>query len=158
MKDVIFNIYNHDIVFKTNWLGIETVVINGKQISKKLSLPYRKHKFTIEAYGKTESFYIKTKQAFSSGAVTVKLFHNDVLIDEGFIAFEFTNNTHIKEKSNDDLFMTGLVLVVFSMVFDWSKFFLFIGLMCLFSSFFNTTCQKDEDKDSNKLTIKKNDK
>jgi hypothetical protein len=129
-------------------MGVETLKINGHQVSKKWSWPGRKHQFVIDAYNKTEYFYIKTKQTFSSGIITVQLFHNDVLIDEDLIEFELFSTNNTKSKSNNEMFTTGLIFVVFSMVFGWSKFFLFIGLICLFSSFFEGSNTTKSSQDS----------
>lgn len=50
MNAVIFNIENHTISYQVNWFGIETVKVNDIQVSKKLSLPNRKHKFILNVY------------------------------------------------------------------------------------------------------------
>tara|TARA_R110000751_G_scaffold217067_4_gene320115 strand:- start:135 stop:593 length:459 start_codon:yes stop_codon:yes gene_type:complete len=150
MKPVVFYIDNNEIQFTVNLMGLETLKVNGTQISKKWSLPNRKHKFTLDAYGKTEHFYIKTKQAFSTGNITVQMFHNDVLIDEDVVAFDFFITNNLKDKSDNGMFSIGLIFVIFGLIFDWSKLFLFIGLIFLFSSFTGNSCETETPKDSKK--------
>ncbi|MEM5564319.1 hypothetical protein WNY78_04360 [Psychroserpens sp. AS72] len=151
MKPVTFHIENKEIQFEVNLMGRETLKIDGHLVSKKWSFPNTKHTFVLDVYGKTEPFYIQTKQAFSTGAITVQLFHNNVLIDEGLIEFDFPLTNHIRSKSNNEMFTTGLIFVVFSMVFGWSKFFLFIGLIILFSSFFEGSNKKETNKESSSI-------
>jgi hypothetical protein len=151
MKEVTFHIENHTISYNVNWLGIEKVSVNGNQISKKLSLPNRKHRFVLNVYGKTENFYITSKQAFNSGRITVQLFHNDVLIDEDTIAFNFDPINTTKSSSDNSMLTTGLMLVVLGLIFDWSKFFLFIGLLFLFCSFSQNSNEKEAKGDSSEL-------
>jgi len=150
MDSINFNIDNHTISYDVNWLGIETIKVNGNEISKKVSLPKRKHKFELNVFGNTEAFYITSKQSFSSGQIIVQLFHNDTLIDEKVLKFNFpVSNTEVKHPENST-FMTGLIFIVFSLLFGWSKFFLFIGLICVFSSFFsdnNSACTEDSNSD-----------
>jgi len=150
MKQITFNIENHSIAYNVNWAGIERVSINGNQVSKKLSLPNRKHRFVLDVYGKIEHFYIATKQSFGSGLITVQLFHNDVLIDEEQITFDFGGVNLSNKDSNNSMFTTGLMLVVFGIVFDWSRLFLLIGLLFLFCSFGIDTDKKKTNGDSSK--------
>ena len=152
MDLVIFNIENHTISYQVNWFGIETIKIDGIQISKKLSLPKRKHKFKLHVFGKDEAFYIKSKQIFSLGYITVQLFHNDILIDEKILEFNFGFRKDEIKNAENSSFMTGMIFIVFSFIFGWSKFFLFIGLIYVFSSFFekeanaiSTKNRKDSD-------------
>nr|WP_321248190.1 hypothetical protein [uncultured Psychroserpens sp.] len=148
MKEVTFHIENQVISYKANWSGIETVSVNGNQISKKLSLPNRKHQFVLNVYGKTENFYITSKQAFNTGHITVQLFHNDVLIDEALIEFDFGVLNQTKNTSDNGMLTTGLLFVVLGLVFDWSKVFLFIGLLFLFCSFSENSNKKKTSEDS----------
>nr|WP_321223219.1 hypothetical protein [uncultured Psychroserpens sp.] len=151
MKPVIFHIENKEIEFEVNVMGRETLTVNGYQISKKWSFPGVKHHFVLDVYGKTEPFYIATKQAFSTGVITVQLYHNNVLIDEGLIEFNLPIISDLNNKTDNGMFTTGLIFVVFSMVFDWSKIFLFIGLIFLFSSFYDETNKKKASKKSNEF-------
>ena len=151
MKPVIFYIENKEIQFEVNLMGIETLKINGHQVSKKWSWPGRKHQFVLDAHGKIEPFYITTKQAFSSGVITVQLFHNDIFIDEGLIEFDFFAKNGIKGKSDNGMLSTGLLFVVLGLVFDWSKVFLFIGLIFLFCSFSDNSGKKQSDESSSSV-------
>lgn len=140
MNCVHFNIDQHTIRYHVTWMGIETITVNDIQVSKKLSLPKRKHRFNIEISGKKEAFFITSKQSFSTGLITVQLFHNTILIEEKVIAFNFSpvHKDELKHPENSS-FMTGLILTFLSIVFDWSPFFIFIGLMCMFNSLCTTS-------------------
>lgn len=149
MESVTFNIEKHTISYHVNWLGIETVKVNDIQISKKLSLPKRKHKFLLDVFGKNEAFYIKSKQQFSSGFITVQLFHNDVLIDEKVLECNFPIIKDESKNSDNSSFMLGMMFIIFSLVFDWSKLFLFIGLIFVFNSVSNNKSKTNNSEDNN---------
>ncbi len=154
MEAVIFNIENQTISYQVNWIGMETITVNDVQVSKKLSLPKRKHHFLLDVYGKEESFYIKSKQLFSSGYITVQLFHNDVLIEEKTLDFNFSIGSENINDPENSSFMTGLILITCSLVFGWSKIFLFIGLMCLFGSMSERKSNSVDSQDSNDNELK----
>ncbi|WP_456439953.1 hypothetical protein [Psychroserpens sp.] len=154
MEAVIFNIENHTISYQVNWIGIETIKVNDVQVSKKLSLPKRKHNFLLDVFGKEEAFCIKSKQLFSSGYITVQLFHNDILIEEKTLDFNFSVGKEKINNPENSSFMTGLMLITFSLVFGWSKIFLFIGLMCLFGSISERKSNSVDSQDTNDTEIK----
>ena len=154
MDVVTFNIDKHAISYHVNWLGIETVKVNDIQVSKKLSLPKRKHKFSLDVFGKNEAFHITSKQLFSSGYITVQLFHNDVLIDEKILEFNFPVIKDDSKNTENSTFMIGMIFIIFSLVFDWSKLFLFIGLIFVFDSVSRSKAKTNNSEDNN---LKSND-
>lgn len=130
-------------------MGIETVYINDNRVSKKLSLPNTRHKFDLDVFGKRESFFIKSKQSFFTGHVIVQLFHNSILIDERLITtFSLIRKEDLKNPESSS-FMTGLILLFLSIIFDWSRFFVFVGLICVFSSLFEKPKNSPLKKDTN---------
>lgn len=130
METILFTIENHTIAYDVDWLGMETITINGTVVSKKLSLPNRKHRFSLEVYGKTEQFYIKSKSGFSTGKIEVQLFHNDTLIEEKSLAFNFQTSDNGTSKTSDDSLLTlGIIFIVFGIIFDWSKVFLVLAIV-----------------------------
>ncbi|WP_298761120.1 hypothetical protein [uncultured Psychroserpens sp.] len=47
------------------------------------------------------------------------------------------NNKKLKDSNTDDsnsMFVIGIMFIVLSLCFDWSKFFLFMGLIFLFNA------------------------
>jgi len=149
MESITFNIEDQHITYEVNWLGMETISVNGNIVSKKLSLPNRKHKFSLEVYGKTEDFYIQSKQAFSSGCIKVQLFHNAILIEENTIEFKFSDQKEDASESNNEMFIIGIMFIVCALCFDWSKFFLFIGLIFLFDAVHKTHKMQQKSKQNN---------
>jgi hypothetical protein len=138
METITFTIENHTIEYHVDWMGMETITINGDIVSKKLSLPTRKHKFTLEVYGKTETFYIQSKQGFSTGHLKIQLYHNEVLIDEKTLEFKFLDPKTTKTETDNTTFILGLFFIVLTLCFDWSRIFLFVGLVFLFDALSKT--------------------
>ncbi|WP_204346537.1 hypothetical protein [Psychroserpens algicola] len=153
-----FNIEEQIISYDVNWLGIESVTVNGSVLSKKLSLGKRVHSFDLPINNSVHSFRIESKQSFSASTITVSLFQNDKLIDSKVIElykdiFKDTTDTHNTEHSNT-MFTIGVVLIILSLSFDLSKFFLFIGLIFLFDAVSKThaiskTVAEETPKDLN---------
>lgn len=143
MKPLEFIVGNYKITYRLNWIGIETVLLNGKKISKKLSLGKRVHTFELLVDGTMQSFHLESKQSFSGSHVKVELFQNGELIATDYVTFfESTTNIQTSPKDEDNsMFYIGLVFVVLSLCFDWSKVFLFIGLIFLFSAANNKTSE-----------------
>ncbi|WP_460219487.1 hypothetical protein [Psychroserpens sp. MEBiC05023] len=140
--EATFNIENHAITYTINWLGIETILLNGKKISKKLSLGKRVHTFELMINGVLETIHIESKQSFALGNVTISLFLNGELKDEKVINFYSEIGTPKTSSpdtnSSNSMFLIGVMFIVLSLCFDWSKFFLFLGLIFLFDAICRT--------------------
>jgi hypothetical protein len=105
-------------------------LLNGKKISKKLSLGKRVYTFKLLVNGVLQSFHIESKQSFSKSNVRVQLFQNGELIDTDYVTFfEATNTTQTTPSSEaNSMLVIGMMFIVFFLCFEWSKLFLFIGL------------------------------
>ncbi|WP_439151754.1 hypothetical protein [Winogradskyella sp.] len=133
MKPVVFHIDKHIVTYTVDWLGIETIQVNESIISKKLSLPSRKHRFNLSLNKENVPFYIVSKQSFSTSTIEVSLYKNDNSIEKQTLELYKQENTATDNQGST--YILGLVFVVMSLVFDWHKFFLFIGLVLLFYAF-----------------------
>jgi hypothetical protein len=133
MNSVEFHIEQYIITYSINWLGIETIAVNHKVVSKKLSLPNQKHSFSLTINDETVPFYIKSRQSFSTSTVTISLFKNNLLIEKR--TFEFYKQNNNAKDDQSSTYILGLVFVILSLYFDWHKYFLFIGLVVLFYAF-----------------------
>ena len=148
MKQIEFLVDNHIITYSLNWLGIETIILDGRIISKKLSLGKRVHTFSLAVGGIVHSFYIESKQSFSTSSVRVQLFQNGELIDTDYVEF-FENTKNETADTDHSSFMIGALLIVMALCFDWSKLFLFVGLVFLFDAV-SKTHKTNEKAQTNK--------
>lgn len=153
MKQLEFFVDNHIITYRLNWLGIETIVLDERIISKKLSLGKRVHTFSLTVDGVVHSFHIESKQSFSTSSVSVQLFQNGELIDTDYVEF-FENTKNETATTDHSSFMIGALLIVMALCFDWSKFFLFVGLVFLFDAVrkthkTNQKAQTNQNQESN---------
>ncbi|WP_298904135.1 hypothetical protein [uncultured Psychroserpens sp.] len=138
INHIDFNVGHHIITYRINWLGIETVLLDRQSISKKLSLRKRVHSFNLNIDGTLQTFHLESKQHLLHGNITVNLFQNGALVATKII----TLYNEIKGKSSpteqtdnsDTMFCIGVLFIVLSLSFDWSKFFLFLGLIFLFDA------------------------
>jgi len=137
MTSTTFYIKNHTITYNVNWFGVESITVDGNRVSKKLSLGKRSHYFNLRIDNEIQKFHIESKMSFSCSSVNVSLFQNDIVIDSEVLQFypqitNTKNETETSDDSADSMFFIGIIFIVFSLCFDWSKFFLFIGLIFLF--------------------------
>ncbi|SDS61180.1 hypothetical protein SAMN04515667_2566 [Formosa sp. Hel1_31_208] len=152
MKQIEFLVDNHIIIYRLNWLGIETIIMDGRIISKKLSLGKRVHTFNLTVDDIVHSFHIESKQSFSTSSVRIQLFQNGKLIDTDYV--EFFENTK-KETANFDnsSLMIGVLFIAMTLCFGWSKLFLFVGLGFLFDAMSKTHKVNEKAKtDKNQQT------
>ena len=138
IKQVDFNIKDHSIAYRINWLGVASVFLDGRTISKKLSLGKRVHTFNLDIDGAIQTFHLESKQSFTFGTITVSLFQNGTLIETKVITLYNDikgaySNTEQEDNSNT-MFIVGILLVIVSLSFDWNKVFLFLGLIFIFDA------------------------
>lgn len=148
MEPIVFYIENYQISYSVDWLGIETIKVNDKIVSKKLSLPNRKHRFKLSINDQIQPFYLTSKQSFSTSTVDVSIYSNSILIEKRTLELYKQDNTLTDNQGSS--YILGLVFVVLSLVFDWHKVFLFIGLVLLFYAFdikSNTTTEDNSAKE-----------
>ncbi|WP_299334040.1 hypothetical protein [uncultured Psychroserpens sp.] len=156
MKPIDFKVENHTISYKLNWLGVETVLLDGKIISKKVSLGKRVHTFNLIIDGVSHTFHLESKQSFSTSSVRVQLFQNGKLLDTDHVEFfqDSKNNNTTHDHGGGSSFMIGILLIFFSMSFDWPRFFLFIGLIFLFDAVSKSHAKQQKD---NQKQLENND-
>ncbi|WP_033956316.1 hypothetical protein [Psychroserpens jangbogonensis] len=77
-----------------------------------------------------------------------------MLIDEKILEFNFPIIKDDSKNTENSTFMMGMIFIIFSLVFDWSKFFLFIGLIFVFDSVSRTKVKTNNSEDNN---LKSND-
>ena len=77
MSDKIIKIGNNVIEIHNNWIGVQTVLVNGEIVSKKFSISGNSHFFTIRKDGYDRKCILTTK--LSSKQRLIK--NNQVLID-----------------------------------------------------------------------------
>ncbi|PCI03832.1 MAG: hypothetical protein COB81_03070 [Flavobacteriaceae bacterium] len=79
MKYAEFNIENHKIEFLNSVFGIESVLLNGKMVSKKFSFSGMKHKLNLNS----ENFILKTKyKQFDKREIEVELLKKGKTIEK----------------------------------------------------------------------------
>ncbi|GAB5553176.1 MAG: hypothetical protein Sapg2KO_27670 [Saprospiraceae bacterium] len=83
------------IEFHNNWLGMETVIVNGKIVSKKSSLAGTNHQFIILEEGKKVAYILTTKLGVL-GQVFIDLRRDGELIQENLLV------KHGTKSSNED--------------------------------------------------------
>ena len=82
MKYAEFNIENHKIEFLNSVFGIESVLLNGKIISKKFSFSGIKHKLNLNS----ENFILKTKyKQFDKREIEIELLKNGKTIEKQIV-------------------------------------------------------------------------
>jgi len=82
MKYAEFNIENHKIEFLNSILGIESVLLNGKIVSKKFSFSGIKHKLNLNS----ENFILKSKyKQFDKREIELELVKNGKTIEKQII-------------------------------------------------------------------------
>lgn len=82
MKYAKFNIENHKIEFLNSVFGIESVLLNGKIISKKFSFSGIKHKINLNS----ENFILKTKyKQFDKREIEIELLKNGKTIEKQIV-------------------------------------------------------------------------
>jgi hypothetical protein len=133
MTSVVFYIENYRITYSVDWLGVENIMVNDSIVSKKLSLPKRKHRFSLTINEENVSFYITSKQSFSASTVEVFLYRNDLIFKQQTV--ELYQQQKSPTNDQGSTYILGLIFVVLSLCFDWHKLFLFIGLVLLFYAF-----------------------
>jgi len=82
MKYAEFNIENHKIEFLNSVFGIESVLLNGKTVSKKFSFSGIKHKLNLNS----ENFILKSKyKQFDKREIELELVKNGKTIEKQII-------------------------------------------------------------------------
>lgn len=82
MKYAEFNIENHKIEFLNSVFGIESVLLNGKMITKKFSFSGIKHKLNLNS----ENFILKTKyKQFDKREIEIELLKNGKTIEKQIV-------------------------------------------------------------------------
>lgn len=158
MKSTTFNIENHTITYHVTWLGMESVSVDGNVVSKKLSLGKRVHSFDLLINDETQTFRVESKLSFTQSNVTVNLFQNNILLEATVLELyaEITGSKTDANGSNnsDSTFVIGMVFIILSLCFDWSKFFLFIGLIFMFNAISTKDKQSKTSENNTDLEIK----
>lgn len=73
---------NTIIELHNNWLGEETVIVGGKQVSKKSSVYGTNHHFKVKEHGKSVNYILATKILDNMMSVGVDLMRDGVLVYE----------------------------------------------------------------------------
>jgi hypothetical protein len=82
MKYAEFNIENNKIEFLNSVFGIESVLLNGKTVSKKFSFSGVKHKLTLHS----ENFILKSKyKQFDKREIKLQLVKNGKTIESQIV-------------------------------------------------------------------------
>ena len=144
MKQVTFYIDKTTIQFSNDWMGNETITINGKQVSKKFSFFGTKHLFTIENNSIIENYSIVSDVSFKNNIV-ISLYEDNIKLEEKHINYFEEYNTNI-----NPLFVIGLIFTVYALINGESKILGFLGLTFIISSF-----SKKSDKSKETDIIKK---
>ena len=78
MKYAEFNIDSNKIEFWNSVLGIESILINGKEISKKFSVTGIEHKFELNS----KDYILKSKaKLFAKDEINIQLSENGKIIE-----------------------------------------------------------------------------
>ena len=144
MKRVEFTIDNSTIQFSNNWMGNETILVNGTPVSKKFSIFGTTHYFNIVNNGVMENYSITTKLSFKNNLV-ISLFKNDELMEEKYI-----NCLEVDSTNFNSWFIFGILFIVFSLMMDDSKYLGFLGLIFMILSI-------NKSHNNTKSDISKND-
>ena len=94
-----FKVEDTFIEFHNNWLGVETVIINGQIVSKKSSIAGISHQFTVLENGHTNHYVLTTKLDSTGFGVLIDLRQNGKLIQENVPIGHGTKPRRIKNKS-----------------------------------------------------------
>ena len=82
MKYAEFNIENNKIEFLNSVFGIESVLLNGKTVSKKFSFSGVKHNLNLHS----ENFILKSKyKQFDKGEIELELVKNGKTIERQIV-------------------------------------------------------------------------
>ncbi len=81
------------IEFHNNWLGMETVIVNGKEVSQKSSLLGTNHYFVVSDKGRDIAFTLTTKLG-PAGQVYFDLRKDGELIEENVLVNFGTKGKH----------------------------------------------------------------
>ncbi|MFK7810591.1 MAG: tetratricopeptide repeat protein [Saprospiraceae bacterium] len=85
------------IEFHNNWLGQETVIVNGQEVSKKSSVLGAHHPFTVMEDGHRAA-YILTVKMNSLGQVLLDLRRNGIMLQENVIVGMGSKSSNPEEK------------------------------------------------------------
>ncbi|MGS2727067.1 hypothetical protein ACU8DI_10705 [Psychroserpens sp. BH13MA-6] len=135
MATVHFHIDQQTVTCSVNWLGFVTIRVNGETKSKKLSFPWSKHTFDLLIDGQSQPFQITSTFNFSGSQLTIKLYHHGVCMDSKTVDTLVEHCDIPKEKETNMSLAIGILFIVLTLCFDWSRFFLFFGLYFLFQAF-----------------------
>lgn len=140
MRQVTFNIDNTIIQFSNDWMGNETISVNGEQVSKKFSFFGTKHHFTIDNNGILENYSITSDVSFKNNIV-ISLYKDDTKLEEKsinyFEDYNFNFNTW---------FILGLTFILFALIDGDSKYLGFLGLIFIINSFSKKSDNSKETK------------
>jgi hypothetical protein len=82
MKYAEFNVEKHKIEFMNSVFGIESVLLNGKTVSKKFSFSGVKHKLNLNS----EDFILKSKyEQFDKREIELKLVKDGKIIEKQIV-------------------------------------------------------------------------
>ena len=138
MRQVTFKIENSTIQFTNDWMGNETITLNGQQVSKKFSFFGTKHNFTLENNGLIEEYSIISKADFKNNIV-ISLYKDNIKIEEKFI--NYFDDYYVNFNS---IFFVGLIFFLFALIDGDSKILGFLGLIFIITSFKNNPDNKKE--------------
>jgi len=85
------------IEFHNNWLGQETVIVNGQEVSKKSSFLGTHHPFTVMEDGHRAA-YILTVRMNSNGQVLLDLRRNGIILQEDILVGMGSKSKRPEEK------------------------------------------------------------
>ncbi len=109
MSDKKIKIGNNIIEIHNNWIGVQTVLVNGKVVSKKFSLSGNNHFFTLLEDGHDKKYILTTKSSSKKQRLTSNQFLIDLrcdgkIIKENFL-IDFGSN---QKKENNEHKIRGI--------------------------------------------------
>lgn len=144
MKQVTFYIDNSTIQFTNDWMGNETIMVNGKQVSKKFSFFGTKHHFTLDNNNIIDNYSIVSDVSFKNNIV-ISLYKNNIKLEEKYINYFEDYNANF-----NSLFVIGLIFILYALLDGDSKILGVLGLIFMITSF-----SKKPDKSKETDIIKK---
>ena len=139
MKQVTFYIESNEIHFSNDWMGNETITVNGQQVSKKFSFFGTKHNFTIENNGVIEEYSIVSDISFKNNVV-ISLYKDTIKIEEKSINYFEDYNLNF-----NSTFVIGLIFILYALIDGDSKLLGVLGLIFIIISFKNDSKNTKEE-------------
>ena len=139
MKQVTFYIESNEIHFSNDWMGDETITVNGQQVSKKFSFFGTKHNFTIENNGVIEEYSIVSDISFKNNVV-ISLYKDTIKKEEKSINYFEDYNLNF-----NSTFVIGLIFILYALIDGDSKLLGVLGLIFIIISFKNDSKNTKEE-------------